>query len=133
MVCGEGFTIKGRQTEQAQNYLDLIGVDDELLKRLAWDVVVLNALSLQVVLNQSLEFPAKVFHTKSEKVRVDKHLDRYDNPLNYWVAKDWSKITINGRVDNTIPQKNRKDYEPIKLPKYEVSTQIPLSLIYNIE
>jgi hypothetical protein len=133
MVVGDGLTFEGRDARVAEMYIQELGVDINYLKKVAWDIVVLNAMSSQVILNQTGQYPARLVHVKSEKVRVDNNLDIYDEPTSYWLAKNWGVVNSNGKVDMTIKRKKRADYIPINIPRYRVGTSDEVTLIYNVE
>jgi len=132
MCVGEGLSFSGTRAEQAERYFDEIGIDMNFLKRVAWDVCVFNAVAMQVLRSRATTI-FEVLHCRSDKVRVDKHLDEFDRVQSYWLAKDWSVIDKRGNVSTRYIKENKEEYMPVNIERYNSEMRQDRSLIYNAE
>lgn len=121
MILNGGYEL---QTGNASSFLQSLSAS-KLIERLAWDLIILNGMAVEVVnypgLNPQKLKTVELIHTPFASVRFSK-LNTYNNPKMYYTALDWSAINFNGEVRYYV-----YDYKEL----YEVKKHLPYSKQYH--
>lgn len=105
------------ETQNAKRLLELLKIE-KLIERVAWDLVILNGMSVEVVNMPDVLGRMRTValnHIPFANIRMSK-ANSYQNTEGFYSAEDWTVIDLYGRV---------KYYGNINREEYEVKTHIP--------
>jgi len=136
-VAGEGLLFSGQEAERAQEWAKTVGLDEELICRLAADAAMFGAVSLRVVASRaamegaamelgSFRYGA-VYHQRVAEVRamaptLTQHV------AEYLTAPDWSVINSAGNPSGK--HKSFKHYIPKSWAAFDAESNLATQLIY---
>lgn len=97
-ITGEGLVVDGENKEFVISRLHKIGLTPHNLTRLAKDLALFDAASLQVVFTRDMQSISSVFPTSVSSVRASVP-DEEGDINSYFVSRDWSLVNHRGNVN----------------------------------
>lgn len=141
-VAGEGLFFEGPEAAKAQEWADWVGIDEELIARLAFDATLFGAVSLRVSItqkqaegippdvrkSQGIYRYGRVSHQRVAEVRVVAPLQGSEI-TEYFTAPDWAAINPQGKVKH--PKSKFPHYTPQKHVAWSPLSNAPNQMMYS--
>lgn len=113
-VRGEGLLLEGPRAPEAQAWLHELGLTDDALEALAFDLSLFNGCALQVVWQRGGQRPAQVQPQRLAQVRVARPTPGQPHHPGYYLSANWAALNAQGR----LRFRHTPDALPVYVPAY---------------